>query len=39
MEDYVKLTKIYEMNPNYKINGGIIVFPSDTPIDLSLIHI
>ena len=33
MEDYVKLTKIYEMNPNYKINGGIIVFPSDTPID------
>lgn len=33
MEDYVKLTKLYEVNDNYHINGGIIVFPGDTPID------
>jgi trimethylamine--corrinoid protein Co-methyltransferase len=33
MEDYVKLTKLYEANPKYKINGGIIVFPGDTPVE------
>ena len=33
MADYVKLVKLYEANPGFRINGGIIVFPSDTPID------
>lgn len=33
MEDYVKLTKLFEVNNAYHINGGIIVFPGDTPID------
>lgn len=33
IEDYVKLTKLYEANNHHKINGGIIVFPSDVPVD------
>lgn len=33
MEDYVKFAKLYEVNPDYKINGGIMVFPGDTPIE------
>lgn len=33
MEDYVKLAKLYETNPGFNINGGIMVFPNDTPID------
>ncbi|HCT90914.1 MAG TPA: trimethylamine methyltransferase [Lachnospiraceae bacterium] len=33
VEDYVKLVKLFEANPKYKINGGIVVFPDDVPVD------
>ena len=32
-EDYVKLVKLFEANPKYRINGGIVVFPDDVPVD------
>lgn len=33
IEDYVKFTKLFHMNQNFDMNGGIICMPDDVPVD------
>lgn len=33
VEDYVKFAKLYHQQPSFDVNGGIIVQPSDIPVD------
>lgn len=33
MKDYVELAKLFHVNPDFKINGGILVQPEDIPTE------
>ncbi len=35
LNDYLQFCKLYQVNPFYKANGGIIVQPSDVPPEIS----
>ena len=35
MKDYIQLCKLFQVNPFYKANGGIIVQPGDVPPEIS----
>jgi trimethylamine--corrinoid protein Co-methyltransferase len=35
INDYVRLSKLYQVNPLYKANGGIIVQPGEVPPEIS----
>ncbi len=33
MVDYIKALKLYEANPSFDVNGGVIVQPNDMPVE------
>jgi len=35
LEDYIKFCQLYQVNPGYKANGGIIVQPGDIPPEIA----
>lgn len=35
MSDYIQICKLFQVNPDYKTNGGILVQPSDVPPEIS----
>ena len=35
LDDYIKMCRLYQANPLYKANGGIIVQPTDVPPDIA----